>query len=119
MTIAGGISLGIHSSFYLPIILYIMMFIINHMESRPISHSLSLFSVYLFFRVPSDIVGDRLFGTYMEPKFHIGAKKDEVISNGKMNGHATSAAQDVEVKSNANGSLKGRKVNGTVNGVGL
>jgi len=54
----------------------------------------------------------------MEPKL-LRDKKNGVMSNGKVNGHATSAAQDVEVKFNANGSLKERKINGTVNGVEL
>jgi len=54
----------------------------------------------------------------MEPKL-LRDKKNGIISNGKVNGHATSAAQDVDFKPNANGSLKERKVNGTVNGVEL
>ena len=97
-----------------------MMFIISHMELKPISRSRSSLSVHPIPRACSDFLGDHLSGTYMEPKSHKIAKKDDkVVSESKAHGHATSTAQDAQVKSNANGSLKERKVNGHVNGTGL
>ena len=46
MIIVGGISLGIRFNFSSIIILFIMMFIIKHMELKLISHNHSLSSVY-------------------------------------------------------------------------